>query len=123
MEKRYYYLHDLEGKDIYTICEINGVKSIHIFCYYWERDSDYEGENGRILRWSRTDATGIIIPLEIFIDCLKFYKHYIDDLWADTKQYQYDLTKEEAEAEAEGEYIHLSYEDITMDTPYGEYIS
>lgn len=124
MEKRHYTLNDLDGHDIYTIIEINGVKAIHILCYYWERDSEYEDEEGNILSWARTDATGIIIPLEEFIaEVKKDETRYIDILWEETKQYQYDLTREKAEVETEGDYIYLPYNKITIDTPYGEYFA
>lgn len=130
MEKKYFTLEQLDNCDFYSIFDDCGVKSIHILCYYWERDillddPNERDEDGRPMNWARTDGTFIIVPLEEFIANYKQknIQYTGEYLWVNTKQYQYDMSEEMARAEAEGYYVPLHYSEITIDTPYGEYIS
>lgn len=126
MKKRMITLDELENCEMYDIeIDPHGVKCIHILCYYYVRDTDEVDEDGQPLEWARVDGTFLIVPLDEFI---RNYKEggveYLDmELWAETKQYQYDMTEESAKMEnADGVYV-LQYSDLTMDTPCGSYVS
>lgn len=116
-------LEQVKDRDFFSIIDDNGEKSIHIHGYVWESDNDGDAD------WRKTDYTFCIVPLPEFI---RRYAEqggeYIDLLAMETKQYEDDITSGEALScfnnyyESMDPVEELSYGDITVDTPYGDYV-
>lgn len=100
----------------------NGGKEIHIGGYIYASDID-EGEG----YWRNVEFTFCIIPLDEFIKNVKEDEDYIGILESEIKQYIVDCTEEEV-VEYINNYFNgkpadytLTYEEITEDTPCGNY--
>lgn len=104
--------------DIYSIeMDENGNKQIHILGYTYYGD-----------QWELTDICWFIEPLEEFIQHIADNKHYVDEQSSEYKQYILDCTEEEI-VDLINHYFDgnapdqtLPYEEITIDTPCGNYI-
>ena len=103
--------------ELYNIfTDDDGNRFVHLLAYIWE----YEGESWRI-----TEGTGMIIPIEEFIDEVKKDEEgeYINLLWENTTQYeQEDLTEEDIIDYIDEVNDFLNYDEITIDTPDGDYL-
>ena len=128
--KRLIGLKEADGAEFFDIIDVDGMKSIHILCYYFRREPNENDEleldeEGNLKTWARVDGTFIIVPLEEFIKRLSEEgSGYLDnELWAETKQYQYDMSEKDASKEILGEYDVLGYMEVKMSTPYGSYVA
>ena len=123
--------------DFYTIFMGDGlygdknVKMIHIDGYFYESDSKefVSEENPDGEYWANTQACWLIEPLSEFIQNLRADYNYVNDLFEDAKQYQEDMSREQA-VDAINHYFDnnppqyvLPYEEITEDTPCGTYVT
>ena len=105
--------------DFFTIYEDLGIKYIHVFGYSYESD-DY---------WANMECSWFIFPLAEFIANLKENENFVDDTYCELNQYQGDLTAEEMTDtinhyfDGEPPQAYLGFEEITMDTPCGNYVS
>ena len=116
--------------EFFSVIDYIGEKCVHLHGYTYQTD-DY---------WANMEACGIVVPLDDFI---KEYKErggdYTDELYEGSKQYQGDYTDAEIvevinhyyrdivfparEDNPEGmPDMWLGYGELTMDTPYGQYI-
>ena len=117
--------------DFYSIYEDGGVKYIHIFGYSYESSSnDYvTEENPNGIYWANMECCWFIESLANFIQHVKENENYVDDTYCELKQYQGDYTAERM-VDIINHYFnnkpadyYLSFEDITEDTPCGNYVS
>ena len=76
--------------DFFNIYEVDGIKRIHFFGYLYESDT----------YWADMQCVGIDLPLDEFIEKAHDYNDlgecFLDELYEQCKQYQEDLTDEEA---------------------------
>lgn len=114
-------------RDFYSIENICGVKSIHIHGYFFtEGPENIPGKPFRSVEYS-----GAYIPLEEF---LKTDRENISEFLSGVKQSEDDLSEEETMKAIKNYYGSISngkyhplpwkglpYEELTMDTPYGDY--
>lgn len=116
--------------DFFTIFEDFGIKYIHIFGYSYESSNyDYKtDENPDGTYWAHTECSWFIEPLAEFIARLKENENYVDDTYCELNQYQDDLTAEQM-TDTINHYFdghcadaYLGFEEITMDTPCGNYV-
>lgn len=120
----------IEG-DFYTILEDMGVKYIHINGYTYESSNyDYKSEkNPDGIYWANLEVSWFIFPLAEFIANLKENENFVDDTYCELNQYQGDLTEEEMidtinhYFDGHGADAYLSFGELTMDTPCGNYIN
>ena len=119
-----------EELDFFSIFEDMGVKYIHIFGYSYKSDSnEYVSEdNPNGIYWANMECCWFIEPLAEFIAHLKENENYVDDTYCELNQYQGDLTAEEM-TDTINHYFdghcadaYLTFEEITMDTPCGDYV-
>lgn len=119
-----------EELDFYTIFEDFGIKYIHIFGYsYKSSNYDYKTEdNPDGTYWANMECCRFIEPLAEFIAHLKENENYVDDTYCELNQYQDDLTAEQM-TDTINHYFdghcadaYLGFEEITMDTPCGNYV-
>ena len=102
-----------------------GGKQVHMLGFTYDSESD----NGN-RTWRAVEPCGVIVPIAEFIEGVKSDEDggYAYDLMCEAKQYQGDYTEEGIV-----EYINhffdghtanrrLSYGEITMDTPCGDYV-
>lgn len=117
--------------DFYSIYEDGGVKYIHIFGYSYKSSSmEYVSKkNPNGTYWANMECCWFIEKVEDFIQHLKTNENHIDDTYAELKQYQGDYTPKEM-ANIINHYFngkpadfYLSFEEITMDTPCGNYVN
>ena len=101
-----------------------GGKQVHLLGYTYDSESD----NGSGT-WRGLEPCGIIVPLKEFIDGVATEDDYTDRLICEAKQYEGDYT-----GDGIVDYINhyfngkpadyrLPYEEITMDTPCGNYVA
>ena len=116
--------------DFFTIYEQDGFKYIHIFGYSYKSDSnEYVSEsNPDGIYWANLECCWFIFPLAEFIANLKENENFVDDTYCGLNQYQDDLTAEEM-TDTINHYFdgdpadaYLGFEEITMDTPCGNYV-
>ena len=116
--------------DFFSIFEDMGVKYIHIFGYSYKSDSNeyVTPENPDGIYWANMECSGFIEPLSEFIANIKENENYVDDTYCELNQYQGDFTAEEM-TDAINHYFdghcadaYLGFEEITMDTPCGDYV-
>ena len=116
--------------DFYTISVVDGVKVIHINGYSYKSDStEYitkENPNGDY--WANMECCWFLEPLEEFIQNLRADYNYVNDTYSELNQYQGDYTEGEM-VEIINHYFngkpadfYLPFEEITMDTPCGNYV-
>ena len=119
-----------EELDFFSIFEDKGVKYIHIFGYSYKSESnEYVSEdNPNGIYWANMECCWFIEPLAEFIAHIKENENYVDDTYCELKQYQGDLTAEEM-TETINTYFdghcpdaYLTFEEIAMDTPCGDYV-
>lgn len=119
-----------EELDFFSIFEDMGVKYIHIFGYSYKSDSmEYVSEeNPDGIYWANMECCWFIEPLSEFIANLKENENYVDDTYCELKQYQGDFTPQEM-TDTINHYFdghcadaYLTFEEITMDTPCGDYV-
>lgn len=106
--------------DIYE--DNNGVKNIHIFGYVYKGDED----------WKNCEFSGFIEPLSEFIEHYKNYSgdcgNYVDEGFCEYAMYEGDHSAEEIldiinnYHGKNAEVFILDFEDITEDTPCGNYV-
>ena len=119
-----------EELDFFSIFEDMGVKFIHIFGYSYKSDSnEYVSEdNPDGIYWANMECCWFTEPLAEFIAHLKENENYVDDTYCELNQYQGDLTPEEMTDtinhyfDGHGPDAYLTFEEITMDTPCGDYV-
>lgn len=105
--------------DFYTIVEDElGNKQLEI-CGY-----TYKGDN-----WKCIDVRGICVPLSEFVEGMKGSEDYVTELLMESKQYEQDMSNEECVWAINhcfdnnpADYV-LRFEDVTIDTPVGNYIN
>ena len=116
--------------DFYTISKIDGIKTIHIFGYSYESSNEefVTDDNPNGIYWANIECCWFLEPLEEFIQNLRADYNYVDDTFSEVKQYQSDNTKEQM-VDTINKYFqgkpadfYLPYEEITMDTPCGNYV-
>jgi len=106
--------------DFYNIFELDGVKYIHIFGYAYESD----------VYWANMECSNFIEPLESFIANVKKNNDtYVDEVFEGLSQYQSEHTASSILDVINhyfdgkpADYI-LPYEEITMDSPCGNYVT
>lgn len=109
-----------EELDLYSIDDDGkGGKEIHISGYTYHSDD----------HWEYTDVCWFIEPLEEFVQHVKEDSSYAETEMSEYKQYFYDRTEEEI-VDIVNHYFdgsppdrRLSYSEITLDTPCGNYIT
>lgn len=115
--------------DFFTILEYDGVKQIHLHGFTYPSDDC----------WVNVEICGLILPLEEFINGLDGNR--ADNLYCSAKQYArnyyadedivnvinhyyrdivFPLSREGKEGAPEA---YLDFNEITMDTPCGEYVT
>lgn len=111
-----------EEVDLFSIHEANGVKYIHIHGYTWFDYPD-EGENG----WRLQEYKWFVEELGEFIKHLKEDEDYVDHHAQGLTQYVSVMDETEM-TDTINHYFngecadaYLSFEQITMDTPCGNY--
>lgn len=117
--------------DFYTIYEKYGVKYIHINGYVFKSDSTefITEDNPDGVYWASVECCWFIFPLAEFIANLKGNEDFVDDTYCELKQYQDDLTEKEMTDtinhyfDGHGADAYLSFGELTMDTPCGDYIN
>lgn len=120
----------IEG-DFYSIYENNGVKYIHINGYTYKSDSEefVSEKNPDGIYWASMECCWFLEPLAEFIQNLRFNYNYVDDTYCELKQYQGDYTEEEMTDIINGYFNgecpdgYLAFEELTEDTPCGNYIN
>lgn len=114
----------MQEREWYSIEEHNGQKMVHYHgftCPYWRDDL-----------WSFIDFTWCLVPLEEVVAEESGGRYTLLDDAADcVQQYQDEVDEKEAERTLEMYYghadgtsspgVHLKLEDLTMDTPFGNY--
>lgn len=116
--------------DFFTIYEQDGIKYIHIFGYSYKSDSnEYVSEsNPDGIYWANLECCWFIFPLAEFIANLKENENFVDDTYCGLNQYQDDLTEEQMTNTINSYFdgdpadAYLGFEEITMDTPCGNYV-
>ena len=117
--------------DFYTIYEELGIKYIHINGYTYE-SSNYEyvsEDNPDGTYWASMECCWFIFPLAEFIQNLRSDYNFVDDTYQELNQYQGDLTTEQMTEtinhyfDGHGADGYLHFEEITEDTPCGNYIN
>ena len=116
--------------DFYTIFEHLGIKYIHILGYVYKSDNfDYVTEqNPNGTYWANMECSGFVETLEEFIQNLRADYNYVDDTYAECPQYQGDFDKDGIVKVINGYFngnpadYQLPFEQITMDTPCGNYV-
>ena len=116
--------------DFFTIYEQDGIKYIHIFGYSYKSDSnEYVSEsNPDGIYWANMECCWFIFPLAEFITNLKENENFVDDTYCELNQYQGDLTAEEMTNTINSYFdgspadAYLGFEEITMNTPCGNYV-
>lgn len=107
-----------EEIDLYAV-EIDdlGQKHIQLLGY------TYKGDN-----WKTIDVRGVCLPLSEFVEGIK-EEDYVISLYGDSCEYERDVTDEECVtainhffAGKPADY-RLRFEDVTIDTPVGNYIN
>lgn len=131
--------------EFFSIYERDGKKYIHLWGYTYESDGndDFttpENPNGRY--WANMEACGTELLLSEFLDGYNADEdgEYVDTIYQEAKQYQGDYDDEgivhiinhyyseivfalDGQPRGEGNPdAWLSYGELTMDTPCGEYI-
>lgn len=117
--------------DFYSIYEQKGVKYIHINGYTYESSSldCVTPDNPDGIYWASLEVCWFLEPLSEFIQNLRFNYNYVDDTYCELKQYQGDFTPEEmvnvinGYFNGEGADAYLHFEELTEDTPCGNYIN
>ena len=117
--------------DFYSISEVDGIKVIHIFGYSYKSDSMefVSKQNPDGIYWANMECCWFIEKVEDFIQHLKTNKNHIDDTYAELKQYQGDYTSKwmidiiNHYFNGKPADFYLSFEEITMDTPCGNYVN
>lgn len=130
-----------EDCELFSIIEEDGKKYIHVHGFVWdasgERDweDEYDDEddeecvrtNEKDGYWVITEYSGYILPIEKFIEKKK-NPDYAFEVGTRYQQYEDDCTaKEMVEIlntyfNGHGANARLSYKDVTLDTPCGDYI-
>lgn len=116
-----------ERMEFYSIeLDNKGEKQIHLlgWCY----DHEDEDEYGNPL-WSFVEPSFLIVPLKEFVENRKGNDDYVESLYAESKQYQGEVTETEA-VDGINHFFQgkpadcwLPFSDITLDTPCGNYVS
>lgn len=128
--RKFIPLTEPESLDFFTIYEDNGVKYIHIFGYSYESSSEeyVSDKNPDGTYWANMECCWFIDELSEFIANLKENENYVDDTYCELSQYQGDLTVKEM-TDTINHYFdghcpdaYLAFEEITMDTPCGDYV-
>lgn len=116
--------------DFFSIYEDNGVKYIHIFGYSYKSDSaEYVSENNpNGIYWANMECCWFIEPLTDFVAHIKENKDYVNDTYCELNQYQGDFTGDEM-VDIINQYFdgnpadyYLSFENVTEETPCGNYV-
>ena len=115
----------------YSISEVDGIKVIHIFGYSYKSDSmefvSKQNPNG--VYWANMECCWFIEPLEEFIQNLRADYNYVSDSYCEVKQYQSDNNDEQMVNiinhyfDGKPADFYLPFEEITMDTPCGNYVN
>lgn len=116
--------------DFYSISEVDGIKVIHIFGYSYKSDSMefVSKQNPDGVYWANMECCWFIEPLEEFIQNLRADYNYVNDSYCEVKQYQSDNNDEQMVNiinhyfDGKPADFYLSFEEITMDTPCGNYV-
>lgn len=118
--------------DFYSIVEENGEKFIHVNGYSYKSDSmDYVTEqNPNGVYWAHTEVCWFIFSLMDFINMYKIYgKEWVDEQYEERNQYQTDFTEEQMLECINERYFNghpadafLDFDELTLDTPCGNYI-
>lgn len=115
-----------EDVDLYTIYEEDGEKRIEFRGYFYDGEEGFDEYNdGRT--WRLQEFKRFDVPLEEFLEGYAENDNYVVEEGQNYQQYIGGLTPEEA-AEylntyfcGEGPDGYLGYDEITMDTPCGNY--
>ena len=107
-----------EEYDFYSIeRDYKGEKQIHVFGF------TYFGDH-----WISAESCWFIEPLSEFVEHVKENENYVNEMYGEFKQYQYDLSEEEA-TDCINKYFDgkcadyiLPFTEITMETPCGNYV-
>lgn len=104
--------------ELYNIfTDDNGDKFIHLLAYIYKSFDDES--------WKISEGMGIVIPIEEFIDEVKKDEEgeYINLLWQNADQRDIeDLTEEDVIRYIDDVNDLLDYNEITVDTPDGDYL-
>ena len=104
--------------DFFSIYEDGKEKYIHLHGYTYKSDDN---------DWRGIECSWLILPLAEFVNGFAERNvEYVDDLYEATKQYEGNLTNEEALNYIKGYYegeggVRLDFKDVTADTPCGHY--
>ena len=117
--KKFHPIDVPEEFDFYEIyLNKQGEKEIHVLGY------TYHGDD-----WKCADVCWFIEPLSEFVQHVSDDEHYVDSELSNYKQYEQDMTDEEA-ADAINRYFdgkpadyRLKFKDVTIDTPCGNYVN
>lgn len=104
-------------RELYYVEEVDGKKLVHVSAYVWPR-SDGDG-------YVITEYTFCYIPLAemVRMDDEELWD-YVNDMEADVKQYEREVSAEEIQDYIDEEWYmaeRLDYKDLTEDTPCGAY--
>ena len=116
--------------DFYSIYEDQSIKYIHINGYTYKSDSTefITEDNPDGTYWANLEVCWFIFPLAEFIQNLRGDYNFVDDTYQELSQYQGDLTTEQMTEtinhyfDGHGADGYLTFEELTEDTPCGNYI-
>jgi hypothetical protein len=108
-----------EAIDLYAV-ETNdlGQKHIQLLGY------TYEGDN-----WKTIDVRGVCLPLSEFVEGMEQHEDYVQSLLEQSREYERDVTAEQCVVainhffDGEPADYRLRFEDVTMETPVGNYVN
>ena len=108
-----------EALDFYAVeTDDQGQKHIQLLGY------TYEGDN-----WKTIDVRGVCLPLSEFVEGMEQSEDYVQSLLEQSREYERDVTDERCVAainhffDGEPADYRLRFEDVTIDTPVGNYIN
>jgi len=108
-----------EAIDFYAVeLDDMGQKQISLLGY------TYKGDN-----WKTIDVRGVCLPLSEFVDGMQGHEDYVNSLYEASKEYEHDVTAEQCVVainhffDGEPADYRLQFEDVTIDTPVGNYVN
>ena len=117
--------------DFFSIYTEGNKRYIHIHGYSYKSDCmDYVTEdNPNGIYWANTECRWLIVELSEFVEAFKAQgSEYIDELYQECRQGQWDLTGKEMTDAINNYYgkapdAVLDWGEIGLDTPDGDYIT
>lgn len=108
-----------EAIDLYAVeMDDLGQKHIQLLGYTYKGD-----------QWKTIDVRGVCLPLSEFVEGMGQHEDYVQSLLEQSREYERDVTAEQCVVainhffDGEPADYRLRFEDVTIDTPVGNYIN